>query len=63
MRTKARRIAGQAMRSPAEAGAKDVRVLDDDGTTASSRGAAADGHRFVVQSGERIAADGTVLAG
>jgi hypothetical protein len=43
MRTKARRIAGQAMRSPAEAGAKDVRVLDDDGTTASSRGAAADG--------------------
>jgi hypothetical protein len=43
MRTKAQRIVGQAMRSLAEAGAKDLRVLDDDGTAASSRGAAADG--------------------
>ncbi len=42
MRTKAQRIAGQAMRSPAEAGAKDVRVLDDDSTAASSRSATAD---------------------
>jgi P-type Cu+ transporter len=38
--TKAQRIAGQAMRNLAEVGARDARVLDDDGTGASSRGAA-----------------------
>jgi cation transport ATPase len=34
---KARRIAGQAMRGLAEAGAKDLRVLDDDGTRLGTR--------------------------
>jgi heavy metal translocating P-type ATPase len=61
---KARRIAGQAMRLLAEAGARDVRVLGDDG--AERRVPAAmllAGQRFVVRPGERIAADGTVLAG
>jgi P-type Cu+ transporter len=60
----ARRSAGQAMRELATAGAKEVCVLGDDG---AERQIPADrlraGQRFVVRPGERIAADGEVLAG
>ncbi len=61
---KARRTAGQAMRNLDAAGARDVCVLDDDGTERripASRPRA--GQRFVVRPGERIAADGEVLSG
>jgi P-type Cu+ transporter len=61
---RARRTAGQAMRELAEAGARDVCVLDGDG---SEHRIPADllraGQRFVVRPGERIAADGEVLSG
>jgi heavy metal translocating P-type ATPase len=61
---RARRTAGQAMRLLAEAGAKDVCVLADDGTEslipASQLKA---GNVVVVRPGERIAADGVVLSG
>ncbi len=52
------------MRNLAAAGARDVCVLDDDGTERripASRPRA--GQRFVVRPGERIAADGEVLSG
>ena len=61
---KARRDAGQAVRDLAAASARDVCVLDDDGTEQripASRLRA--GQRFVVRPGERIAADGEVLSG
>ena len=61
---RARRTAGQAVRELAAAGARDVCVLGDDDTEqripAASSGT---GQRFVVRPGERIAADGEVLAG
>ena len=61
---RARRTAGQAMRTLAEAGARDVCVLADDG---AEHRIPADllraGQRFVVRPGERIAADGEVLSG
>ena len=61
---RARRSAGEAMRDLAAAGAKDVRVLGDDGT---EQRIPADrlraGQRFVMRPGERIAADGEVLSG
>jgi P-type Cu+ transporter len=61
---RARRTAGRAMRELAAAGARDVCVLADDGT---EQRVPADrllaGQRFVVRPGERIAADGEVLAG
>ena len=61
---RARRTAGQAMRELAAAGAKDVCVLGDDDV---ERRLPAEllqvGQRFVVRPGERIAADGEVLAG
>jgi P-type Cu+ transporter len=61
---RARRTAGQAMRLLAEAGAKDVRVLADDGTeTLIPATELRVGQRFVVRPGERIAADGIVLSG
>jgi heavy metal translocating P-type ATPase len=61
---RARRLAGDAMRELAAAGAKDVCVVADDGTerrvpVAQLRA----GQRFVVRPGERIAADGQVLSG
>jgi P-type Cu+ transporter len=61
---RARRVAGDAMRELAAAGAKDVCVVDDDGT--ERRVPVAEllaGQRFVVRPGERIAADGEVLSG
>jgi P-type Cu+ transporter len=61
---KARRGAAQAMRGLAEAGAKDVRVLEDDGTEWQVPAALLRaGQRFVVRPGERIAADGVVVSG
>ncbi len=65
---RARRTSGQAMRELAAAGARDVCVLDDDGPGEGTerRVPAARlhaGQRFVVRPGERIAADGEVLAG
>jgi cation-transporting P-type ATPase A/B/Cu+-exporting ATPase len=61
---KARRTAGQAMRDLAAAGARDVCVLDDDGTERRiPAGRLRAGQRFVVRPGERIAADGEVLSG
>jgi P-type Cu+ transporter len=61
---RARRQAGDAMRELAAAGARDVCVLEDNGTerripVAGLRA----GQRFVVRPGERIAADGQVLSG
>jgi len=61
---RARRTAGQAMRDLAAASARDVCVVDGDGTEQripASRLRA--GQRFVVRPGERIAADGEVLSG
>jgi Cu+-exporting ATPase len=61
---KARRTAGQAMRLLAEASAKDVCVLADDGSEESIPASQLTaGRRFVVRPGERIAADGVVLSG
>jgi len=61
---KARRTAGQAMRDLAAARAKDVRVLGGDGAEQLIPAVLLrTGQRFVVRPGERIAADGTVLAG
>ena len=60
----ARRIAGQALRDLAEAGARDVCVLADDGAEhRMPAGRLRAGQRFVVRPGERIAADGEVLSG
>ncbi len=61
---RARRLAGDAMRELAAAGARDVCVVEDDGTerrvpVAELRA----GQRFVVRPGERVAADGDVLSG
>ena len=60
----ARRTAGRAMRDLAEAGARDVCVLADDGAEhRMPAGRLRAGQRFVVRPGERIAADGEVLSG
>ena len=61
---RARRIAGAAMRELAAAGAKDVCLLETDGTerqVPASR--LRPGDMFVVRPGETIAADGDVLFG
>src|SRR5580700_11370446 len=61
---RARRLAGDAMRELAAAGAKDVCVIEDDG--AERRVPVTQlraGQRFVVRPGERIAADGQVQSG
>jgi P-type Cu+ transporter len=61
---KARRGAARAMRGLAEAGAKDVRVLESGGTERQVPATLLRaGQRFVVRPGERIAADGVVVSG
>jgi len=61
---RARRTAGRAMRELAAAGARDVCVVNDDGTERRiPAGQLREGQRFVVRPGERIAADGEVLTG
>ena len=61
---RARRIAGEAMRELAAAGARDVCVLEPDGTERRiPAGALRPGDMFVVRPGETIAADGEVLFG
>jgi P-type Cu+ transporter len=61
---RARRIAGQAMRDLAAATAKDVCVLDPDGTERHLPASLLrEGQSFVVRPGETIAADGQVLFG
>jgi len=61
---RARRTAGRAMRELAAAGARDVCVLNDDDTELRIPATLLKaGQRFVVRPGERIAADGEVLAG
>ena len=61
---RARRIAGAAMRELAAAGAKDVCVLETDGTERQiPAGRLRPGDMFVVRPGETIAADGEVLFG
>jgi len=61
---RARRLAGDAMRELASAGAQDVCALGDDGSEQRIpvSGLRA-GQRFVVRPGERIAADGLVVSG
>jgi P-type Cu+ transporter len=61
---RARRLAGDAMRELATAGARDVSVIDDDGTERRVPIAALRvGQRFLARPGERIAADGQVVSG
>jgi P-type Cu+ transporter len=61
---RARRIAGDAMRELAGAGAQDASVLADDGTEQRIPvGMLRAGQRFVVRPGEIVAADGVVLFG
>ena len=61
---RARRVAGEAMRELAGAGAKDVCVLDPDGTERQVPARVLrPGDMFVVRPGENIAADGEVVFG
>jgi Cu+-exporting ATPase len=61
---RAKRRAGDAIRALLDLGAKDVAVLDDDGTERRVPiGELAVGHRFVVRPGEKVATDGVVIEG
>lgn len=61
---RAKRRAGDALRSLLDLGAKDVSVLDDDGRERRIPIAElAVGNRFVVRPGERVATDGRVVDG
>ena len=61
---RAKRRAGAALRALLELGAKEVAVLGDDGTeTLRPVGELAEGMRFVVRPGEKIATDGVVESG
>ncbi|HEY2331870.1 MAG TPA: heavy metal translocating P-type ATPase, partial [Acidimicrobiales bacterium] len=64
LEARAKRRAGAALRALVELGAKDVAVLDEDGTERRVPvGALRVGDRFVVRPGEKIAADGVVVDG
>ena len=61
---RARRVAGQAMRELAAAGARDAGLLEPDGTERRVPASSLrPGDRFVVRPGEAIAADGEVVFG
>jgi Cu+-exporting ATPase len=60
---RSKRRAGAALRALLELGAKDVAVLRDGTETRIPVGRLAVGDEFVVRPGERIATDGTVVAG
>jgi Cu+-exporting ATPase len=61
---RAKRRAGDAIRALLDLGAKDVAVLDDDGTERRVPiGELAVGDRFVVRPGEKVATDGVVIEG
>ncbi|MEU6546035.1 heavy metal translocating P-type ATPase [Streptomyces sp. NPDC046859] len=61
---RSRRKAGAALKALLELGAKDVTVLDPDGTeTTRPIAQLAVGDRFLVRPGEKIATDGTVVEG
>ncbi|MDD7966738.1 heavy metal translocating P-type ATPase [Actinomycetospora lemnae] len=61
---RARRASGDALAALARLAARDVAVLDDDGTERRVPVASlAVGARFVVRPGEKVAADGRVVAG
>jgi len=61
---RAKRRAGDALRSLLDLGAKDVSVLDDDGRERRIPIAELEvGNRFVVRPGERVATDGRVVDG
>ena len=61
---RAKQRAGDALRALLELGAKDVTVLDADGTERSIPiGGLSVGQRFVVRPGEKIATDGEVVEG
>jgi Cu+-exporting ATPase len=64
LEARAKRRAGAALRALVELGAKDVAVLDEDGTERRVPvGALRVGDRFVVRPGEKIATDGVVVDG